>query len=353
MAIASVAFAAPAPKPPRFTPRGFTLGDGVVTAWTVADLNRDGRADVLVGRAAGPLAYHAGPAFEPVPIAAEAAVTDAITIDVDGDRAVDAIVATPTGAIAWLRNPGQGAQPWQRYPIAAQSTGVGGVAAGELDGNERTDVVARDPQVGALHVYRQVNARVWQHTPVPGADGPGLVVDDLDGDDDGDLVFADHWLENTNDAGKIAWTPHAFGAAGGSTNARVAIADVDGDGRKDVVVATDAGVTWLAGPRDRRAACTAHAIGAFRGPCTDVAVADLDGDRKPEVIAACAGAIAIAARTDGDWVKRPLPPPPRGLTAPARVAAADVDGDGDLDLLTVVTGKGNGATLVVWQNGTK
>lgn len=116
--------------------------------------------------------------------------------------------------------------------------------------------------------------------------------------------------------------------------ADVAIADVDADGRPDVVVAGGDSVRVLAGDgagglRARRAvAAGPRAVG--------IAVADLDLDGWPEVVVANHESDRITLLSggpEGPGADGPRPLPVEVRPHPHAVAAGDVDGDGWPDLL--------------------
>jgi enediyne biosynthesis protein E4 len=119
--------------------------------------------------------------------------------------------------------------------------------------------------------------------------------------------------------------------------AGVAIGDVDGDDRADLVFATTAGVVHLYHNQGRLVFADITAAAGLRGfdaPATGVVLADVDGDGDRDLlVGTLAGPLALW-RNDGrghftDATSESGLP---GGSAVTSLTLADVDGDGDLDL---------------------
>jgi len=183
---------------------------------------------------------------------------------------------------------------------------------------------------------------------------PSVAVGDLNGDGLPDIVAADYDMNGNNGQVTVfiqdAANPGTFLAAltfpAGAQPQAVRIADVDGDGRADLVIAnrgpgTDgtgmAGVSVLL--QD-----SAHP-GSFLAPVTystprgaiDVAVADLNGDGKPDLAVASlgpapTGAVSVllqSSTSPGTFGTASSYP---GFGQPLSVAIADLNGDGHPDI---------------------
>jgi FG-GAP-like repeat/FG-GAP repeat len=139
--------------------------------------------------------------------------------------------------------------------------------------------------------------------------------------------------------------------SGGHFAASVAVADVNGDGKPDALVANQSsntiGVLLGNGDGTFQAAVTFSSGGV--GPAS-VAVADVNGDGKPDALVANQSSNTVGVLLgNGDGTFRPAVAYNSGASGAGSVAVADVNGDGKLDLLVAhivgVTGTCNGGCI--------
>jgi hypothetical protein len=169
---------------------------------------------------------------------------------------------------------------------------------------------------------------------------------DVDHDGAVDLMLGDHWLRNTG----AAWTVHPMGIVNDlSPKAEVdrnRLADINGDGWLDAVVALELGTQlfWFEHPgKDPTGPWKRHLIGEVAGQGFSMDVADFDGDGDFDVVIgehrAAVNRVIIFENVGGrgeTW--RPHVIDQGGakeIDHHDGTVAVDMDGDGDLDLLSI------------------
>jgi hypothetical protein len=347
-------------------PRAFSI--------QVADLDGDGRRDLVIPEAsdtglpaaetrllvlrnegdrrfAAPAAYYAGMTIGRVRLG-----------DVDGDGGLDAVVFGTYG-FAVMRGDGAtfGA------PRSFQGT-IGDAALGDLDGDGRADLVMAAATV--ISVWRGADltrpaSGPPVNLPAPVVTGPfdpwfsptAVAVADLDGDGRLDVVAGER------QGGRIGVLRNAGAgalSAPGLTEVGVEIddvdaADVDGDGRADVVAVA----VWYTASTYRYglAVLRNHGDGTLEAPvvyetgfsASSLAVGDLDGDGAPDVAVANWGDVrrVDVLRNAGDGTF--LAPEPYFDEGAAELAIADLDGDGRRDV--AIASSAGHAVHVLWNEG--
>jgi hypothetical protein len=311
------------------------------------------------------------------------------------------------GAHAILSIEGSG---WVKHAVAETATpGATGLAIGDVDGGGYADII-----VAAKEPSDQVG---WYQNPLPGpvtpfwpawevespADGAReVMLADIDGDDDLDIAAALRdedrivWYAAGDDSEPVSWTRHDIGPASGPRG--VYVADINGDGRLDVVAGSmnDGAVLWFEAPpdpsgiwspcivdtdlagvkgvfacdidgdndldiiaagrdagmvvwyeqRDLDPGWDRHVIDADIPGAVSVWCGDLIGDGRPEVAvtAKFAGCVALYTQADAPhtpWIKQVIDD---DLLEACPISAGDFDGDGRTDLVAA----GKAAGLVAW-----
>jgi hypothetical protein len=156
--------------------------------------------------------------------------------------------------------------------------------------------------------------------------------------------------------GFIEWNTVSLLAGSLAAGAQdVAIADIDLDGRWDVIVATSQGrILYLrqTGPTSEdQSNWQIDVIAASQGvgldSWTDVEPVDIDGDDRVEIVATCSGSKPRVCIFDppvdpadtGDWIR--IDVATAALDGAIRVLPVDIDADADFDLVTIAAGEGS------------
>ncbi|MBK8232314.1 MAG: T9SS type A sorting domain-containing protein [Candidatus Eisenbacteria bacterium] len=271
---------------------------------------------------------------------------DVVAGDLDADGDLDLVTVNQTGSLTMLRNNGAGV-------FTATTVGLGSgaspmhAALGDLNGDGRADLVYSDFSTSNAFLMLNVSGSFsGSPTPIPVSGGPGIRIDllDVDGDGDRDLIHARgfelgvpgsfEWFANNGAGGfapgvRVATVPEF----GGSD---VAMGDVDGDGITDVVLSGmvfDMGavvvVPGLGG------GSFGPAVRHYSGRGSDgVSSVDLDLDGHAEVICTNAwsqtvkiwnpGLDGVIDLPEAAWFNSQFALDP---------IAGDLDNDGDLDAI--------------------
>jgi subtilase family serine protease len=196
--------------------------------------------------------------------------------------------------------------------------------------------------------------RVDLVTPLGNYDSPyGLVVADVDGDSKLDIIVSDmdesivSVYRNTCTPGNISSDSFATRVdfATGAQPQGVEVRDIDGDGKPDLLVANSGdGTVSILRNTGVMGSLTTNSFApkvdiATGSGCDSVAVGDLDGDGKPDVVTANDGADTVSLlrniSTPGSITTNSFAAAVdiAVLTYPVQVAIGDLDGDGKPDLI--------------------
>ncbi len=329
------------------------------------DFNGDGLPDIAIGGAKGPLVWYEYPSWKKFLVTEGGYSTvEGEAADIDGDGDLDIVM----GGILWYENPGPNGDPrkgpWTAHRVADVKTHD--VEVGDLDGDGRLDLVTRNqssfgtPSGNRFHVWIQKASGEWAHREVACPHGEGLKAVDLDRDGDLDVVIGGRWYENSGDPLEGPWTEQVYAAGWEHPDAEVQTADLNGDGRLDIVL-TPAELqgdhyrmSWFEGPANAKARewrehiieddveTVRHALG----------VGDLNNDEEPDIVTAemHQGAdpdeVIVYLNVSGGerWHREVL-----STRGSHDIVLIDIGGDGDLDIVGA-NHSGDYQAVLLWEN---
>lgn len=345
------------------------FGTGNATFLAVADFNGDGKTDAVASDESGNVAFFAGKAdgtFQTAVVSAGELSNpgSGVVADFNGDGKPDIAVAEYRGSnIFVLLNSGGGNfQP----PLTTGSGGFGsggflsvGLTAADFNGDGKMDLAVVNSggpdnsgqnQTGNVAVLTGsgTGAFTIANTYAAGLTPSSIAAGDVNGDGKPDFVVTDSGMETGSASTDTIGAVYVFLNQGGSFQnlhkytvgafpSDVAIGDLNGDGRLDLVVATsDENVNYFL------AILLGNGDGTFQAPIllatqfgpSSIVIKDFNGDGKPDILVGhCCGDTAgtyLVGHGDGTFdpeVQFNAGP------SPGLLAAADINGDGRPDLL--------------------
>ena len=341
------------------------VGSYPLRSIAVADIDRDGRSDVVVagGSTVDTLLQQSDGTLTPGPTVGVDRASVIVAGDVTGDGVDDLVVASWSGAVHVISPDGVGGlEPTVTYAVALN--GWNDLALGDANGDGRTDVVATSGQIDGIvnvHVLAQtaegtLAPAVRYEYPGTTRSPNGVAVGDVDGDGLAEVVVG---FGGNRPNSQLAIFQQD--ANGGLVPAGIIptydiptglhIADVSGDGIGDVLVGHSGWnslsvhrgqIGGIPGAMERYSSF----IGGTYEPSGFV-VDDLDGDGTLDAVAAgcCGYGIGILRGTVVTGTPPPPPPPP-----PA-VADLAVELSTDPSSGSVRRNKWLSAEVVVTNNG--
>jgi Bacterial Ig-like domain (group 3)/FG-GAP-like repeat len=311
----------------------------------------DGSVDVLLGNGDGtflPAVSYGSHGLQALSVA---------VADINEDGKPDLIVANryacanscPDGSVVVRLGNGDGTF---QSAVAYDSGGCGtwSVAVADVDGDGKRDIVAANNCSGSGGTSSTVGVLLGKGdgtfqpavTYAAGVNAWSIAVADIDGDGKPDLMIGSCASSDCatgtvtvllNKGDGTFQTPVSYDS-GGSQGISVAVADVNGDGKPDLLIANyfSASIGVLLGKGDGTFLPVVTYNSGGKQP-NSVAVADVNGDNKPDLIVAnlADGPSVLLGNGDGTFQTARTYAP--GGVNPLAIAAADLNVDGQLDLV--------------------
>jgi len=356
----------------------------------VADVNRDGKPDVIAGEH-----WYAAPDFIPRPLRQIPLVRNFGTLDghflssncdlacdVNRDGWVDVIsVGCTDKEISWYENPGVPGlyteYTWKQHKLAAVPGGIETLALHDFDGDGGPEIYAcgwGNPR--PLMIYRLVKDGKEQPGlqqvligPYGGA-GHGFAFGDVNGDGREDILCISGWYERPEgDIFARPWKFHSETALP-HPSCPFVVARLTDSGRNDLIwgKAHDHGIYWWEQqtPKpDGTTTWTEHLVDKSWSQPHGMAWTDIDGDGQPELITGK----RVRAHVDQDpgskepeclfyykwdknakkFTRHTIAGPGEGVGMGMQICVADLNGDHRPDI--VVAGKSG--TWILFNEGQK
>ena len=239
------------------------------------DMNRDGRLDLVIGSKnnnamigwlENPVNSRDAAAWKLHSLAKASWIMSIQSVDLNADNFPDILYSDRFGkqaGIYWLRNPGNSSAEWKSELIGGKGKQVMFLTSGKLSEEDSTPTIICATLTGELLCCKAGSTGKWEETilPLPFGlkAGKGVAIADVNGDRRPDIVTTAEAQREQDDMTAVAWkengingwVDHAISDQRGRKFDRLEMIDLDGDGDLDLITCEevhDLGVFWYENP---------------------------------------------------------------------------------------------------------
>ena len=295
--------------------------------------------------------------------------TSVAVADVNGDGKPDVLTTnTTTNTVGVLLGSGSGTFTLQaNSPSTGANTFPFAIAVADVNGDGKPDVLTVNPNaytVSLLLGNGNGGFALQANSPSTGASGPAfaMVVADVNGDGRPDVFTANSSNSTVsvllgNGSGGFALQANSPGTGPNSSPIGITVADANGDGKPDLLTANQntgtVGVLLGDGGGGFTLQANSPSLDARSFP-RGVAVADVNGDGKPDLLTSNENTSTVSVllgNGSGGFVLQANSPSTGPNSVPRSLVVADVNGDGKPDVVTANQNTDNVAVLLGNGNG--
>jgi hypothetical protein len=355
--------------PVRIAPSGWQIYDWI----GLADVNGDGRADILATTGSGQLIYFqnngSATPFQNSLLLSTGWQNYSVmaTGDVNGDGHADLVATSSSGALSLLLN--NGAATGNPFTGSASVIGASGwnnfdrIALADINGDGYADLVTTSPDGRLWNYLNSKTATPFSATafaiigPAGWSNYPTIILADVHGSSAGTDLVATRpdgslwYYQNNGSAVPFVGTANV-GGGGWNNFQHIALGDVNSDGRRDLVASSADGRLWYYANTNTCQPFSRSSIIGSGGwqNFNNIELGDVNADGLDDLIATSPGGQLWYYQNNGSAIPftTPVVIGASGWQNFTHVIVGDVNGDGKADLIAT---SGDGRLWYYQNNG--